>query len=459
MKKKGFTLIELLAVILILGIIALIAVPAVTNIINESKENAAKVSATNYINSVDNYLIMQDLKGYEEKLENGKTYMVADETIYDLSTEDEFITRQPTGIISDTIYLNEIIKMNGNYPLDGYAIISNNKVEYAKIAMNGYVVEYGLEGNSIEVIEKYTSDIVYPESITITNTETEIEKNDTLQLTLNITPEDATKKVRYTSSDETKATVSKTGLVTALKGGEVTITVQTRNNLTASIDLTVLGGPTYIAPGENDTHKGIVYLDPTNLTRTCNQSNSIIGSGISGCMKWYVYNDTSDNYKMILEHNTSDKIVFNVNNWNNSPSAEFTSSLTNLVSVTGWKVTPRLISANEIATITGNTSFNTATASVGSWFYLDSNNQTKTASSKGASRYAWLFDYTMNCQSSGCNIQVGNNNYGYWTSDKMATVNNGHIWVVRSDGSLGSTESSSSTMCIRPVIEVPKSIF
>src|SRR5574344_1493835 len=62
MNKKGFTLIELLAVILILGIIALIAIPAVNNIIKESKKEAAKVSASNYIEAIEKQATLNQLK-------------------------------------------------------------------------------------------------------------------------------------------------------------------------------------------------------------------------------------------------------------------------------------------------------------------------------------------------------------------------------------------------------------
>ncbi len=60
----------------------------------------------------------------------------------------------------------------------------------------------------------------------------------------------------------------------------------------------------------------------------------------------------------------------------------------------------RLITANEVAKITGNTTFD-ASKEGQSWFYLDSNNQTQTAKTQGASKYAWLFDYTSGCTSYG----------------------------------------------------------
>ena len=55
-------------------------------------------------------------------------------------------------------------------------------------------------------------------------------KDDTVQLTATVTPSDATKKsVTWASSNASVATVSNTGLVTALVPGGTTITVTTTN--------------------------------------------------------------------------------------------------------------------------------------------------------------------------------------------------------------------------------------
>ena len=67
---------------------------------------------------------------------------------------------------------------------------------------------------------------------------TELEVGETAQLTAAVTPVDTTEALTYTSSDETIATVDETGLVTALKGGEVTITA-TAGGVSDTVTITV----------------------------------------------------------------------------------------------------------------------------------------------------------------------------------------------------------------------------
>ena len=118
-----------------------------------------------------------------------------------------------------------------------------------------------------------------------------------------------------------------------------------------------------------------------------------------------------------------------------------------------WKNTARLITANEVAKITGNTGFD-ATQTGQSWFYLDSNNQTQTASSTNKSKYAWLFDYTIGCTNYGCNTSDSSTR-GYWTSSPYkgtSTV----AWLVNQIGSLNHTYMTGNNG-IRPVITISKS--
>ena len=217
-------------------------------------------------------------------------------------------------------------------------------------------------------------------------------------------------------------------------------------------------GPTKEEANSTSTHRGIVYLDPTDLSKTCNESNSISTSETkTGCMKWYIYNDDGDNYTMILDHNTTAKIL-----WNDSKNVSYEESnlyavVEDLKTTSGWVVNPRIISAEEIAKITGKTDFDPTKAN--SYYYLDSNDHTKTATTKGTSKYAWLFDYTDDCTNFGCNI-ADLSTEGYWTSTIVGTAGSGfHVWYVDFISTLGINDVYLSDGGIRPVITISKSII
>ena len=77
MKNKGFTLVELLAVIVVLAIISIITIPMIGNVIEESREAAFKDSVLSAFNSVEYYVMDNNLgdipeNGIEVKLLNLK---------------------------------------------------------------------------------------------------------------------------------------------------------------------------------------------------------------------------------------------------------------------------------------------------------------------------------------------------------------------------------------------------
>ena len=76
--------------------------------------------------------------------------------------------------------------------------------------------------------------------ISISKTELTLTEGETATLTATVMPEDATDKtVTWTSSDESVATVSSEGVVTAVKAGTATITVASENGKTATCAVTV----------------------------------------------------------------------------------------------------------------------------------------------------------------------------------------------------------------------------
>ena len=196
-----------------------------------------------------------------------------------------------------------------------------------------------------------------------------------------------------------------------------------------------------------------VYYNPVSGEK-CSESESKSTTGTkSGCMKWYVFNDKEGNatVNVILDHNTTARVAYN-STGSNSEMKEVKKALEN--DTKDWQNTARLITANEIAKITGHPTFD-ARKTGQSWFYLDSNNQTQTANASNKSTYAWLFDYTRGCTSYGCN-KADSSTYGYWTSTRKVD-NSTYAWRVGSYGNLRNYHVSNADYGIRPVITISKS--
>ena len=109
-----------------------------------------------------------------------------------------------------------------------------------------------------------------------------------------------------------------------------------------------------------------------------------------------------------------------------------------------------------MAKITGKTGFD-ASKENQDWFYLDSNNQTQTASSTNKSKYAWLFDYTIDCTNYGCNTP-DSSNWGYWTSTPKKDDST-QAWRVYRSGDLSRDYVTNAGHGVRPVITISKSML
>ena len=262
----------------------------------------------------------------------------------------------------------------------------------------------------------------------------------------------------------------------------------------------VIFNGTYVAPGVSDTHLGIVYLDPTDLSNVCDDIHYASTPGTKeGCMKFYIFDENEDGtVDMILDHNTSLGISWTLykdngnltayygpreglyqlyedtNNWdaiadltessNYVPSSmhlnhapyeiQYTSHLTNTFEQEAGAHKARFISAEEIANIVNKDDFSLGHGS----FYLNSDDVKKSAESP--SEYAWLFDNLYNCLVNGCseesNISTGNNEY--WTGSSSA-YNSKYAWVVDNYGDFKTDMVRSTSGGIRPVITVSKSVL
>ena len=199
-----------------------------------------------------------------------------------------------------------------------------------------------------------------------------------------------------------------------------------------------------------------VYYNPV-YGEKCKSSEAVSTTGKnSGCMKWYVFNDKEGNatVNVILDHNTTANVEYN-STGNNSEMKEVKKALEN--DTKDWKNTARLITANEVAKITGHPTFN-ATQSGQSWFCLDTNKPDTTnwcSKAQGTSEYAWLFDYTDGCTNFGCNTS-DSSNPGYLTSTPSKDDSTS-AWRVDRLGDLVSLNVADPGYGVRPVITISKS--
>ena len=534
MNKKGFTLIELLAVILILAIIAAILSPIVSKIIESAREQSARRSAERYVGAAQEFYV-------ESQMDISKADALGTNLIDKLELQNEdgvgYITAYPDGTTEMAIVISNICftKTTTQDPKD---IESSTDISNCKVnSTNVRISSIDSKDNSIDINVDNSNDT----SVTMTSckfgtSRTDISTDGTIsgnKCTLSPTVSGTRYYYEITFSDGSKRNGS-------VQGGSGSTTFNQGGSGYAgggdhgggaggSGSYGSVAGP--IFEGENGqvyytgTYLSSVQTKYFNVTtgQKCRgsewQNNS---SATSGCLRFYAYLEDSLSYTMILDRNFS-----NINQYgNNVGFAWATSGYNGAGPVTAyaklkeytnsWQgtVTPknyvyvlganpyfieyeddgakaRFITTDEIAHITGNSSFNPRTTGADGWFYLDGGTsastgqtwQTQIATSTEKSAYYWLFDYSHSCANYGCNNNLGGNNpagiSGYWTSDAISGTSN-YAWIVGANGALdycvggmngttyynnssasygGQIESAAgiSYLGIRPVITVLKS--
>lgn len=217
-----------------------------------------------------------------------------------------------------------------------------------------------------------------------------------------------------------------------------------------------------------------VYYNPVTgkMCGDYKEENSL-NENKTGCMKWYIFNDNKNRatVDMILDHNTTATVEWNSEE-TNVEMKEVKTELNKLVSESNWKQEARLITADEVAQITGakdalswssdKTYADTPDGKTNiSYFYLDGKDgkditwHTKVATTQDASNYAWLYNYTKDCTSFGCNT-ADSSNFGYWTSTPVFGIPK-FAWKVNSDGKLSvSNVGINGSYGVRPVITISK---
>ena len=207
---------------------------------------------------------------------------------------------------------------------------------------------------------------------------------------------------------------------------------------------------TYAAYSVGDS---INYNPVTN--ELCDSPVSTPGTK-TGCMKWYVIKASGSNEEkvdVILDHNTTATVPYKY---------EQTTIMTQIdTDTTGWTngLNPRLITADEIAAITGNDGWSSLTATSSQYFHFGSNNTTnylsQTEEQKAKQRsLAWLVDYTDNCTSYGCTI-ADSSTSGYWTSSSVSDYPSYATWAV-CKGYVYDIAKHSEGFGLRPVITITK---
>ena len=548
--KNGFTLLELLAVIVILAVIALITTPMILGVIETSKVEAAKASATGYIESIEVYIGTSKINNKTNLKANEKYNVTEITTMNDGAIEAlndlvEIKGEEPSGT-EDYITLDEQYKVKeGKLTFNEYVVIigegemtvtkigekvliediilnlteetiergnkvkikttfkpsnttnkkliyKSNNEEIVKVSEKGEIEAVGIGEGIVTVISEENSKVKkeikitviapeYATSVRIEKEDKELYVGDTIQLTGILEPNDVTSKIlTWTSSDIEVASISDAGLVTGKKVGTTIITATTKNNVSATIEIIVTkGNPTKEEASETDTHKGIIYLDPTNLSKKCTKElaeNNLNENGTpteikAGCMKWYIYSEDDDSYTMILDHNTTAIVEWNTGgNRVSYESSGLYPAIQELKTTSGWVVEPRIISAEEINAITGKIGW----SNVGSDYYLDTlTGSGKTFNASTRSKYYWLFNNLVGCKTSsddyGCTVE-DNNRYkeygvnqsnvcwGYWTSSNRGNGMNS-VWYITRYGALNYETSNYPAIGIRPVIKISKSII
>ena len=458
-RKNAFTLIELLAVIVVLAIIALIATPIVMNTIKNAKKGAAERSVDSYIKQVEITVATKRLEG---NILEGEYIVQSDGNLCPVSGcgEDD----------KDKI----IVEMEGNKPTSGTIKISNGEVENSStMTIGDYSLVYSDNKWTAMKVETYRlsynlKNVSGEKITTISSTETKTltyTANTGYQLPDSITVTGAT----HIWNKETGT------LILSKATGDVTVTIVGEEKK----------AKTY-ANGE------VVYFNVTTGKKCSDYTETQSKTGVkSGCMKFYAFNDNGgSNVNLLLDHNTTATVSWNIHGSNVSGPSEVLTQLNDDTKTWVGTETPsnytvdqstqgskakytidyssykaRLITAGEVAQITGNTTWDEKTAT--NSFYFDSKTTTASTTCKSGNttgcKYGWLYDRTSkSCTKYGCLNNSDQETYGYLTASSNAAYSGGAWYVdnyadvdnfIVNDDNIG----DSYYIGVRPVITVLKS--
>ena len=409
MKKKGFTLVELLAVIIILSLVLVIAVPSVNKYIKQSKEKAYDAQISTIIEAAQAY---------------------ASTNLELLPNRENISVKVTLGQLKSAGLIKEEVKNpnDDKYFDDALTIkIKKNKENYIyEVVENTITTRDGEEAPKITL-------------------------NGSPMVTYNLNDTYNDLGVSATDSDGnalTNIVIDKSNLVMSTEGiYQVKYTVTDTKGISSTVYRNV-----YVIKDkyENGT---VIYFNPNSNSVCSKEEASINTSKSNGCMKWYSFLDDGSLYiKLILDHNTTNKVAWASSGINTNGPVEVKTQLDSDTASWNKSINPRLIEANEIVTITEYPIWDN------NFYYFHTNSQTQYKGAAGTNKYAWLFDNTRECTTYGCNV-ADSSTYGYWTN----TVNpNDPIsaWNVYQRGTLRDSYVESFVYSgVRPVVSVNRSII
>ena len=527
MKKKGFTLIELLAVILILAIIAVIVTPIISKIIDEAKTQADKRSAEKYARAAQTFYVESQVDEYKrsflgsniiDKLELENTDAKGFVTAYSDGTTEMAIkigtkcfTKTTTQDIKDIqvskdsencVVKSSSVRISNINSGESSIVITVDNSSDSSITIasckygtsrGDYTLEGTIDGNTCTlsptvVGERYYYELTLSDGSKITG--------DVQGGTGDATPQYEGGNSNYNNPGGGDHGGGAGAAGGGSSGGGVAAPVLTEAN-----------GRT-IYDGRMVSPVQVKYFNVTTGTKCDVVDFSSNTSANSGCLKFYAYMEDNLSYTMILYRDLPNS-SYSWSNTSNSGTGPNVAAPALKTLTDSWQgtVTPknyinvymvngselayrisydtdgykaRFITTDEIARITGNTTFSSVSTTGDGWYYLDGGTsvatgqtwQTQIATSSQKSAYAWLYDYTNECTGFGCNAAAGPT-YGYWTSDAVAGSTD-RAWIIYSCGNLwdgiqghgpyisysGSGAGvTSSNKSIRPVITVLKSVL